>query len=141
VPGYSDYTPRSSVSSAVILLAGRLEAACADGTFASKNRPANVGLPMSGIKAFVLRTEFARLPDAVRVKATLTRVSVLQAGPQHSHPAGKHAGIRAHLLGAETGDASRALDAGAETPAGLAQAETRPAVTRQGLLALTLRIR
>ena len=78
LPGYADYTPRASVSAALVFMNnGReaLEASCSDGTFALKQKPSDIGLPESEPNSYVYRTELLRVaPNAVRLKATLTDI-------------------------------------------------------------------
>ena len=78
LPGFVVYTPRASVSAALVVIGnGRasLEAACAAGTFTAKQSPTDVGLPESDTKAYILRAELVRIaPDTVRIKAALTDI-------------------------------------------------------------------
>lgn len=78
LPSYADYTPRASVSAALIVIgSGRanLEASCADGTFGSKQKASEIGLPESDPRANLLRVELLRVtPNVIRLKATLTDI-------------------------------------------------------------------
>lgn len=78
LPSYADYTPRVSVSAAIRYagnIKSALESACSDGTFASKNKVSDIGVPASDPKAFVYRADLSRpTQTTLRLKATLTDV-------------------------------------------------------------------
>lgn len=78
LPGFADYTPRASVSASLGFMAkGReaLEASCSDGTFASRTKPKDIGLPESDPKAFVYRAELQlTASNSVRLKVVLTDI-------------------------------------------------------------------
>jgi hypothetical protein len=75
---YADYTPRASVGAALVVVGnGRanLESSCSDGTFASKQKTSDIGMPESDPKAYILRVELLRVtPKAVRLRATVTDI-------------------------------------------------------------------
>ena len=78
LPVYADYTPRANVTAAVVFIGkGRaaLELSCADGSFSSKQKLIDIGLPESDPKAYVLRAELVRIgPGAARLKTVLTDI-------------------------------------------------------------------
>lgn len=78
LPSYADYTPRASVGAALVVIGSggaNLESSCSDGTFASKQKTTDIGVPESDPKAYILRAELSRVtPNAVRLKATLTNI-------------------------------------------------------------------
>ena len=78
LPSYADYTPRASVGAALVVIgSGRasLEASCSDGTFASKQKVSELGLPESDPNANILRVALIRVtPNAIHLKVTLTDI-------------------------------------------------------------------
>lgn len=78
LPSYSDYSPRASIGAALVFLGnGRaaLESSCSDGTFASKQRGTDIGLPESDFKAYVSYAELVRVrPGVARIKVVLTEI-------------------------------------------------------------------
>ena len=78
LPIYGDYTPRVSVSAAIVYtvdIKSALDAACSEGTFESKQRLTDLGKPNSDPKAYTYRAELSHLAqNSARLKAYLSDI-------------------------------------------------------------------
>src|SRR5689334_4574904 len=78
LPAYGDYTPRMRIAAAVTFMSkakSGLESSCSDGTFASKQKLADIGLPEVDLSAYVYRAEFRRVStSAATLRTTLTAI-------------------------------------------------------------------
>lgn len=82
LPNYFDGSPRASVTAAIMYAAkirSALDSACSEGTFESKQKLADLGMPSSDPKAYIYRAEFSHLTQSTaRLKAYL--------GDIYAHP-------------------------------------------------------